>query len=329
VFSKAYILGVHIVEQVAEFFKISFMVLVKTLIYLVDGVPTAVLVWGDKEVGEIKLRRALGATTVELADEVTIKQVTGAPVGFAGPVGLKIPVIVDFGLIGTTGLVVGANEDQHHLQGVVLGRDFQATRFADVREVADKDPCPRCGKGLYKLFRGIEVGHVFFLGTKYSAPMNCNFLDEDGKDQHCVMGCYGIGVTRIMASAIEQRHDAKGICWPEAIAPFQVTILPMQMNEARVVEAAEKLTSDLEALGLEVLLDDRDLRPGVKFADADLVGIPWRIIIGTKRLDAGEVELVCRQGAEASVVPLAEVAALVKANIQAALAAGSSSEPRA
>jgi prolyl-tRNA synthetase len=323
-FSKVSTPGAHTVEQVAEFFKIAGSDLIKTLIYNVDGQAVAALVRGDQEVSEVKLRRALGASTVELADEATILKVTGAPVGFAGPVGLTIPIIADFGLTGSGAMVVGANADQHHLRDTVLGRDYQPSRFADIREPVDQDPCPRCGKGLYRLFRGIEVGHVFFLGTKYSAPMNCNFLDEDGKEQHCVMGCYGIGVTRIMASAIEQRHDAKGICWPEAIAPFQVTILPMQMNEPRVVEAAEKLTADLEALGLEVLLDDRDLRPGVKFADADLVGIPWRIIIGTKRLDAGEVELVRRQGAEASVVSLAEVAALVKANVQAALDAGRS-----
>ena len=282
---KVHTPDVHTVEQVCAFLDIEPVTLAKTLIYVADGVPVALLVRGDHDLSETKLRRVLGCDALGMADDKTVEAVTKAPVGFAGPVGLAgVRILADHALAGDGPLVVGANEGSHHFTGAVAGRDFTVSGYHDLREALEGDPCGRCSEGHYKLFRGIEVGHVFYLGTKYSEAMSCTFLDEGGKDQPAVMGCYGIGVTRIIAAAIEQHHDDKGIAWPMSLAPFQVEVIGLQAKDEEVMGKAAEITAALEALGLEVLFDDRDERPGSKFKDADLVGIPLRVVIARRGL---------------------------------------------
>jgi prolyl-tRNA synthetase len=278
---------------------------VKTLIVDADGALHAVLLRGDHDLNEIKLRKLLGAERVELASDARVVDATGAPVGFAGPVDLKNveSLLADHAVHGMRGAVVGANIVDAHFVNIDEARDFSVDRFADLRMAADGDPCPRCD-GTLKGYRGIEVGHVFFLGTKYSEPMKCNYLDESGREQPMVMGCYGIGVTRVMAAAIEQNHDEHGIIWPLALAPYQVTVLPLQMNKTDVVDAAEKLYAELAAAGVEVLIDDRNERAGSKFADAELMGIPLRIAVGGRGLRDGLVELKTRGGDAVEEIPL-------------------------
>ncbi|MCK6570903.1 proline--tRNA ligase [Myxococcota bacterium] len=301
------------IDEVSAFLGRPAQAFIKTLIVHADGKLHAVLLRGDHELNEIKLKKRLGATLLIMADEAEVRAASGAPVGFAGPVGgLKVEsVLADHAVAGMTDAVTGANEGDHHLTGVAEGRDFQVTGFHDLRMAADGDACPRCG-GTMKGFRGIEVGHVFYLGTKYSKAMNCAFLNETGDEKPMVMGCYGIGVTRIMAAAIEQNHDADGICWPVAIAPFHVAILPLQMNVPEVVAAAEKLYAELSDAGFEVLLDDREERAGSKFKDADLIGIPFRLAIGARGLQEGIVELKHRRGGEVVKVPVGDVISQIR-----------------
>jgi len=312
----------HTVEQVCGFLSIEPSALAKTLIYKADGDPVAVMVRGDHDLSETKLRRALGCDTLEMADDATVEAVTGAPVGFAGPVGLaRVRLLADEALRDAGPLVVGANEGEHHHRNAVLGRDFQVTKFDDLREAVEGDRCGRCDDGRYKLFRGIEVGHVFYLGTKYSEAMDCTFLDEGGKSRPAVMGCYGIGVTRIIAAAIEQHHDDKGIAWPMSLAPFQVEVIGLQAKDEEVMAGAAELTDALEALGLEVLFDDRKERPGVKFKDADLVGIPLRVVIARRGLDQGTAEVVTRATGEMEHLPADGLVEEIKSRVDAALAA--------
>lgn len=285
---------------------------IKTLIVSADDVLHAVLVRGDHEVNLIKVKKALGAQQVELASDAAVVQATGAPVGFAGPVGLDgvESVLADPAVMALRDAVCGANAADAHRVHVDPGRDFTA-QVVDVRLAQAGDPCPRCG-GKLRAFRGIEVGHVFYLGTKYSESMKCNVLDESGRERPMIMGCYGIGVSRVLAAAVEQNHDANGIVWPMAIAPYQVAILPLQMNKPDVVEAAERLYNALRDAGIEVLLDDRKERAGVKFKDAELIGTPWRIAIGARGLKEGLVELKPRVGEMESVALDAVVAAVLE-----------------
>ncbi|MCA9537971.1 MAG: proline--tRNA ligase [Myxococcales bacterium] len=281
---------------------------IKTLLVDADGAIYAVLLRGDHELNEVKLRKVLGADQIRLADEGQVRAATGAPVGFAGPVG-KLAVkgiIADHAVRGLRDAVVGANEADAHLIHIDEGRDFKASRFADLRLAVDGDPCPRCD-GPLRGYRGIEVGHVFFLGTRYSAPMRCNVLDDAGNEVPMVMGCYGIGVSRIMAAAIEQNHDNDGIIWPAALAPYEALILPLQMNRPDVVEAAERLYADLRAAGIDALIDDRAERAGSKFKDADLIGVPYRVAIGGRALEEGVVELKARRGGPVERVPVGEI----------------------
>jgi prolyl-tRNA synthetase len=282
---------------------------VKTLIYATEEGLVAALVRGDREVNEVKLQNLLGAQHLALASEDKVRQATGAPVGFAGPVGLppEIPLIADLSVESMRGFVVGANKADAHLTGVEWGRDATPQRFADLLLVAGGDPCPRCGSTL-GLSRGIEVGHIFKLGSKYSEAMGCTFTDEAGRDHAMIMGCYGLGIGRTVAAAIEQNHDADGIVWPLPLAPFQVLLLALNPNDAEVARAAEALYAELGAKGLEVLYDDRDERPGVKFKDADLVGVPLRVTVGAKSLADGNVELSLRRDRQKLPVPLAEAA---------------------
>lgn len=284
---------------------------IKTLIYLADGKPVAALVRGDHNLNEIKLRKLLKCQVLELADAETIGRVTGAPVGFAGPVGLQVPLYADFAVRQTVNAVVGANKQDYHLLNANLGRDFVVTTFADLREAQPGDPCPRCS-GILEGARGIEVGQVFKLGTKYSKAMGATFLKEDGVETPLIMGCYGIGVGRTVAAAIEKNHDDDGIVWPISIAPYHVVIVPVSMKDPVQAEAAQKLYNELVAAGIETVLDDRDERPGVKFKDADLIGFPIRVTVGPKSLEKGELEIVIRRTKEVRSLPVDQVLAAIR-----------------
>ncbi|MEA2699191.1 MAG: prolyl-tRNA synthetase [Myxococcales bacterium] len=308
--------GQHTIEEVSAFLKVPPTTLVKTLIYLADGKPVAALVRGDRTVNEIKLKKAAGAAEIVLASDAAVREVTGAPTGFAGPVGLKIPIYCDIEVSAMADFVTGANQADAHLRGVNVNRDFVPTASGDYRQAAPGDACPRCATGHFKGYRGIEVGHVFFLGQKYSKPMGCTFLDVDGQEKAMTMGCYGIGVTRILAAAIEQNHDKDGIIWPVPLAPFEVAILELQQDDPNLVALCEKLYGDLRAAGIDVLYDDRDERPGVKFKDADLVGVPFRIAVGKKGLAEGVVELKLRKSPEVRKIKIADITAQVIAEVQ-------------
>jgi prolyl-tRNA synthetase len=274
----------------------------------------AVLIRGDHEVNEIKVKNFLGCNTLELADDALIRKVTGSPRGFAGAVGIQVRVIADYSLLGMSDCVMGANREDYHLRHVKPGRDFPIVDYADLRIIRKSDPCPRCG-GEIHFSRGIEVGHVFKLGTKYSKAMKAIFLDQCGKEKFMVMGCYGIGIGRTVAAAIEQNHDADGIIWPMPLAPYAVIITPVNMNEKTIADAAEKLYRILTEQGVEVILDDRDERAGVKFKDADLIGIPYRVTIGPKRLAEGKMEIKARRSGEVTILPVSEVTPLLLSRI--------------
>lgn len=290
------------IEEVSSLLKAPAAQFIKTLIYASGDQVTAVLVPGDREVNEIKLRKLIGAGA-ELATPEVIRQVTGAPVGFAGPIGLTIPVVADLGLKDAYGMITGGNQADVHLNGVNMTRDVPQARYEDVVNAKGGDGCPRCG-GTLKEARGIEVGHVFKLGTKYSEKLGATFLDAQGGKQTMVMGCYGIGVTRTLQSVIEQSHDAQGIIWPVSIAPYQVAVMAINAGHAPSVEVVEKLVEGLSAVGVDVVYDDRDERPGVKFKDADLVGIPVRVCVGERSLAKGEVEIKVRKTGEVSFAPV-------------------------
>jgi prolyl-tRNA synthetase len=308
--------GKRTIDEVSSFLGVPAAALAKTLIYLADGKPIAVLVRGDRAVNEIKLKAAVGAREVVMATDRAVEEVTGAPVGFAGPVGLAIPVYVDQDVAVMPSFACGANAGDAHETNVVAGRDFAPAAIGDYRQAAPGDPCPRCEGGHFRGYRGIEVGHVFFLGTKYSVPMKANFLDADGKEKPMVMGCFGIGVTRIAAAAIEQNHDADGIIWPVPLAPYEVTVLSLQPGDPQVSALADRLHDELERAGIEVLYDDRDERPGVKFKDADLIGIPYRIAVGKKGVAEGVVELKARRSPEVSKVKIDDVIRTVVERVQ-------------
>ncbi len=300
------------IDEVSAYLKRPASSFIKTLIVDVDGALHAVLLRGDHELNEIKLGKLLDADHIGMASEEAVKSVTGAPIGFAGPVGIGDveSIIADNAVRGLRGGVTGANAADAHLLNVDEGRDFEVSQFADLRLAREGDACPRCG-GRLREHRGIEVGHVFFLGTKYSDAMRCNYLDENAVERPMVMGCYGIGVSRIMAAAIEQNHDENGIVWPKPLAPYDVTILPLQMNKDDVVEAADSIYEELRSAGLSVLLDDRKERAGSKFKDAELIGIPLRIAIGGRGLAEGVVEVKPRQGGDVEKVPLADIVSYV------------------
>jgi prolyl-tRNA synthetase len=303
--------GMTSAAEVAAYLGVPPQTVVKTLLYEVDGRIIAVLVRGDRHVNEAKLAKYTGARTLQLADRETIERVTGGPEGFSGPIGLAgIPVIADYEVGRMSDLVVGANIPDAHYMHVESTRDFSITHEVDVRMVSEDDPCARCGKP-FRIVRGIEVGHVFKLGTKYSEALSATYLDAEGKERSLVMGCYGIGVGRTAAAAIEQNHDADGIIWPMPIAPMQVAIVPVNFADSRSRETAQLLHDELEALGIEVLLDDRDERPGVKFKDADLIGLPLRVTLG-KTLATGEVELTARRTRQMRKVRTEELVSQVR-----------------
>ena len=310
--------GKRTVEEVCGFLGIEPARLVKTMVYIADGKPVAVLVRGDHEVQEVKLANILSAVDVRLATDEEISAHTGAPSGYLGPVNLAIPVIADREVMAMANFVTGAGEEGVHLKNVNPGRDFSPAATGDIRTVTAADRCPECGAG-FDFLKGIEVGHIFKLGTSYSEAMNARFLDRDGKEKHFVMGCYGIGVSRIVAAAIEQNHDDDGIIFPLPIAPFQVALLNLAVKDSEVTGAAEKLYDDLRAAGIEVLYDDRDERPGVKFKDADLIGLPYRLVLGRKFPETGRVEVRSRKG-ESFDLPYDGAAGLMSARIGEELA---------
>jgi len=306
------------VEEVCGFLKVRTQKLVKTLIYITNKGPVAVMVRGDREANPNKLQSLLNAEWLGMASPEQIEKFTGGPLGFSGPVGLRIPIYVDQEVALIKNFVTGANEKDYHYLNTNLGKNFQATKIADLRMAVSTDLCGKCGTQL-NFIRGIEVGHIFKLGEKYSKPMRATFLDQEGKEKAFVMGCYGIGTGRTVASAIEQNHDAEGIIWPMSIAPFQVYVLPVNYNDEKVRETAFKLEAELEKAGLEVLLDDRDESPGVKFKDADLIGIPLRIVIGDKTLAKDSVEFKLRTEKEKNLVPLKNAVLQAKEAINRAL----------
>ena len=294
------------IEEVCTFLNVTPSDVVKTMIYSADNVPVAVLVRGDEEVNEIKLKNYLGCDAVEKASDDMIYDVTGAPRGFAGAVGIKAKMIADYSLINMANFVMGANKPDYHVKNGNIGRDFSVDAFADLRIVRENDLCPRCESPL-KFARGIEVGHVFKLGTKYSKAMKAIYLDKNGKEQYMVMGCYGIGIGRTVAAAIEQNYDENGIIWPIPIAPYHVIITPVNVNDEPIRRVSEDLYKSLSEKGIEVILDDRDERAGVKFKDADLIGIPLRVTIGHKSLAEGRIEIKIRASGEVNSLAIDRV----------------------
>lgn len=293
------------IEQVSKMIGCEPSRMIKTLIYLADEKPVAVLIRGDHDANEGKIRRALSVTSLELADDETITKVTGAPVGFAGPVGISCPVIADHDVPAIVDAVTGANEGDKHYTGVNFGRDYVIDTTHDLRDAVAGDPCPKCDGNL-EVVHGIEVGHVFKLGTKYSVSLGADFLDEKEQRHPLIMGCYGIGVNRIVASAAETRHDDNGLIWPLAIAPYSVLVIPLNMDDEEVISTADDIYNDLTAAGVDVLYDDRAQRPGFKFKDADLVGIPLRIVIGGRGLKDGVVEIKWRTDDEPQKIAVGE-----------------------
>ncbi len=304
------------VEEVAAFLNVAPHDLVKTLIFTTDRGTVGVLVAGDREVNPVKLKNMLAFKFVELADEAAIEQATGGPLGFSGPIGLDIPLYADNDLLSMSAFVVGGNERDVHVVGVERD-DFKVEGHYDLKVARAGDVCPRCG-GRLTATRGIEVGHIFKLGTKYSEAMNAVFLDPEGKDRPMVMGCYGIGVGRTVAAAIEQNHDENGMALPFAIAPFEVEVLPVNTSHAESMEIAGSLYRALLAHGVDTILDDRDERPGVKFKDCDLIGIPLRVTIGERGLKEGKVDIKTRNDKEPVRVPKEEVLERVMEHVNAA-----------
>lgn len=301
------------IEDLAAFLDITAEQTLKTLIVDGDDGPIALVLRGDHELNAIKADRIPGvAEPLTMADPATVQKATGSVPGYAGPIGLDIPVFYDHATAAMSDFVIGANEADMHYVGVNFGRDIDFPETVDLRNVVEGDPTPG-GKGTLKIARGIEVGHIFQLGTVYSESMNATVQDRDGKDATMAMGCYGIGMTRIVGAAIEQNHDEKGIIWPEPLAPFDVVLVPINMHRSDAVrEASEALYEELQSMGLDVLFDDRDARPGVKFADAELIGIPHRLVISDRGLEAGELEYRHRRDDESRMMKRDDAVNLVK-----------------
>jgi prolyl-tRNA synthetase len=314
------------IEEVKEFLGISADRLIKTLVYVYDDKPVAILIRGDHELAETKLTAILTCDELLPAEPDVIAEVTGGPVGFSGPLNLRktIPVYADYAVAFVQDGVVGANKNDFHIRHVWAQRDLPSgIRYHDLRKAVAGQQCSRCGKGIYETHRGIEVGQLFYLGTKYSERMKAAVIDEKGEKRTLVMGCYGIGVTRTMAAAIEQHYDDEGIIWPFAIAPFHVIVCPVGSDD-HVKKAAEKLYEELAGNDVEVILDDRGERPGVMFKDADLIGIPLRLTVGEKGLNGGKVEIKLRREKGAVFVPVEQAVTYIQEIIGRELAEGRS-----
>lgn len=298
--------GVKTIEDLMKFFNADPRLFVKTLIYRAEDRVVAVMVRGDREVNEVKLTNYLGANEIALADTATVNEVTGAEVGFAGPIGIKCELLMDSEVAEMKNFIVGANKTDYHYLNVQIGRDFTPDATLDLRTIVSGDKCPKCGKEI-KTAQGIEVGHIFKLGTKYSEALSCSFLDENGNDVTAIMGCYGIGVSRCIAAIIEQNCDDNGIIWPVAVAPYEAIVVPVNVSDETQNKIAEEIYAKLNSAGIETVMDDRDERAGVKFKDADLLGFPVRITVGKFAKD-GIVELKFRNSDEVIKLSPAEAA---------------------
>ncbi len=300
---KVHTPGVRTIEELSEFLGVPPRKIMKAVLYTVKGSPLLVLIRGDREIDENKLEAVLGTDEFRLADEEEVSRLLGTEKGFIGIFNLPegVRVLWDGSLYGVKNLVVALNEPEWHYVNVNPGRDFSYGEFVDVAQVEEGDPCPKCGEPL-KVRKGLELGHIFLLGTRYSEPMGAFFTDQDGREKPLVMGCYGIGISRIMAALVEQHHDERGIKWPPQVAPFDLAILCLNMSNEAMRDTAEELYREAQEKGLEVLYDDREESAGFKFADADLVGIPYRIVVGRK-IREGKVEIQNRVTGEKWDVP--------------------------
>ncbi len=306
--------GKRKVAAVCAFLDISPEQLVKTLVFIGDDTAVAVLVRGDREIEEVKLKNYLGVSDLRMADDKETFAATGVPSGYLGPIGLGIRLLADQEVMQMVNFTVGANEKNFHFQNVNSGRDFSVGEFGDFRQICESDVCPSCG-GAIRLVQGIEVGHIFKLGTGYSESMRAYFQDRDGSEKPLVMGCYGIGVSRVVAAAIEQNHDDNGIIFPVPLAPYQVTVLNLGMKDENICEAVETVYSQLCEAGLDVFLDDRDERPGVKFKDADLLGFPLRVTVGKRYSESGMIEVRRRSDSLTEETTLNDLVGLVKTRL--------------
>jgi prolyl-tRNA synthetase len=303
--------GVSTVEDVSSSLKIKPSDVIKTLIYVADGQPLAVLVRGDHEANEAKIKNMTGAKALELAGEKKVKEVTGADTGFSGPVGLSIKIYGDNSVKDMSNAVTGANSKDNHFINVVPGRDFKVDVWADIRAITVNDVCPRCG-GAIEMKSAIEIGHTFKLGTKYSSPLGATYVDENGKEQTIVMGCYGIGINRILASLVETSHDKDGIIWPISLSPAEVVIIPIKMDDKEVVSKGEEVYEALKTSGIEAVLDDRERSAGIKFKDADLIGFPVQVVIGKKSLAENKIEVKRRATRSVELIPAEDFIARIK-----------------
>lgn len=302
------------IQDLVQFLQVSPEQLIKTLLYKADGKLIAVLVRGDREVNEVKVKSYIASETVELADAEAVQLATGAPVGFAGPVGLQIQLLVDDEVASMLEGITGANEADTHLMHVRPGGDFSLEHTGDFRNAAEGDGCPHCGEQLL-FHRGIELGHVFKLGTKYSDSLGASFVDADGREKSVIMGCYGIGVSRVMAAIAEQSITGERLIWPMSVAPFQAHIVPVAVKDETQMALAQEIYRELAGAGIESLLDDRDERAGVKFKDADLVGAPYRIVVG-RGAASGEVEFIGMDGEKVNMPAVEAVERIRQAAIQ-------------
>jgi prolyl-tRNA synthetase len=317
--------GMRTIEEITGFLDCKPEDCIKTLIYVTEDGPVAVLIRGHRDANEVKIANHLG-TPVEMAPPEVIQGITGAPVGFSGPVGLSgVRVIADPEVMVVSDGVTGANEGDAHYVHVTAGRDFQPGEVVDVRMVEERDRCPECGEGSLSLSRGTEVGQVFKLGTKYSEALGALYVDENGESHPMVMGCYGIGVTRTLATVIEQNSDEKGIVWPASVAPYHVHVLPVTARNETVTSTAEELYEELKAAGIEAIIDDRAESPGVKFNDADLLGLPLRITVG-RAVKEGAVELVERRTGRVEKIPIDEAVSVAGSILEAMLSHGASAD---
>lgn len=292
------------VEEVTEFLGISKEKLIKTIIYMADNRPVAFLVRGDYEINEAKVKSLLRCEELRLADDAEVENITGSPVGFAGPLGLNIDIYADNSIVNLRGAVMGANKKDTHIKGVDVERDLKNIKgFYDVRFAMPSEVCPFCNRGIYERYRGIEVGQIFYLGTKYSSVLKAEFLNRDGNKQPMIMGCYGIGIGRTAAAAIEQNHDENGIIWPMPIAPFEVHLLGIGTEREEVVRRCNSLYDSLRDSGVDILYDDRDERPGLLFKDADLIGVPIRVSVSRRSIENGGVEVKLRREKSSVIVP--------------------------
>jgi prolyl-tRNA synthetase len=304
--------GKKSVSEVADFLNVSPNDVLKTMIYLADNAPVAALVCGHHEVNEIKLKHVLGVDELVLASESMVKKVTQSDTGYAGPVGLSIPIIADRAVMTLTAAITGANQNNQHMQHVVPGRDFVPTQVADIRNALSGETCSQCQTGQYDIRRGIEVGHIFKLGLTYSEAMGCTFADQDGSNKPMIMGCYGVGIGRTLAAAIEQSHDEKGIVWPNALAPFDAILILANAKDPALLNFSQQLYQTLQSEGVDILFDDRLENAGIKFKDADLIGIPFHIIVGKTWEKEGLLEIKNRRTGEIIKVTEADLIAQIK-----------------